>query len=100
MSMLKSAMEQNNAFPHGIFWTVPQISSVETPVVELIDKAKSKGINAHIIETGTFDIMLSRIWKQIENKPDDLDLKSKKNGSIPCFNSHLKSLQRTSLCLD
>jgi SIR2-like domain len=83
MSMLESAMDQNNAFPHGLFWTVPKISSAEKLVVELIERAKGKGVSAHIVETGTFDIMLSRIWRQIENKPEDIDRKVKKSGIYP-----------------
>jgi hypothetical protein len=41
----------------------------------LIALAQSKGIRAHIVETGTFDELLSRIWRQIPAKPDELDAK-------------------------
>jgi hypothetical protein len=41
----------------------------------LIEFARSKGVKANIVETGTFDIMLSKIWRQLSNKPDALDLK-------------------------
>ncbi|WP_428239531.1 SIR2 family protein [Gynuella sp.] len=82
MSMFEAAMNQNNAFPHGLFWTVPRLSSAEKPVLELIERARDKGINANLVETGTFDIMLSRIWRQIEDKPDSIDSKVKNSGFL------------------
>ena len=91
MSMFHSALDQNNAFPQGLFWTVPKLSYTESPVIELIEKAKAQGVNAHVVETGTFDIMLSRIWKQVENKSETVNRRVKKVGiqpvSIPTGNS-------------
>lgn len=75
MAMFMEAVDQNNAFPHGLFWTVPNIKQVEQPVEEFIKTAKSKGINAHIVETGTFDSMMSRIWRQIPDRTDALNAK-------------------------
>ncbi len=73
MSMFREALDQNNAFPHGLFWTVPRISSVEDGVRELIAYAKEKGVHGHIVETGTFDEMLSKIWRQVKEKSQALD---------------------------
>lgn len=73
VSMFRGAIKQNNAFPHGLFWTVPRISSVEESVRELIAYAKENGVRAHIVETGTFDEMLSKIWRQVKDKPQALD---------------------------
>lgn len=75
MSMLTDAVNQNNAFPHGLFWTVPNIKRVEASVEEFINYAKSKGINAHIVETGTFDSMMSRIWRQVPDRTNALNEK-------------------------
>lgn len=75
MSMFREAVDQNNAFPHGLFWTVPNIKRVETPVEEFITYAKSKGINVHVVETGTFDSMMSKIWRQVPNRTDTLNAK-------------------------
>ena len=87
MSMLRSALDQNNAFPHGLFWTVARISGTENNVLELITYAKQKKVNAHLIESGTFDEMLSKIWRQLEGKPQILDDKVRtacvKKVSIP-----------------
>lgn len=75
MAMFRAALDQNNPFPQGLFWTVTRKSGVAQSVLDLIALARSKGVMAHIIETGTFDIMLSKIWRQIPGKPLDLDLK-------------------------
>jgi len=68
MAMFRSAFEQNNPFPQGFFWTTPRLSDVGQSVNELIGLAREKGIRAHIIEMGTFDIMLSKMWRQIPLK--------------------------------
>jgi hypothetical protein len=46
---------------------------VEESVRELIAYAKGKDVRAHLIETGTFDEMLSKIWRQVKEKPQVLD---------------------------
>ena len=73
MAMLGQALAQPNPFPHGIWWTVPHASSVALSVVAFIEVAREKGITAHIVETGTFDVMLYKVWRQIPDKPQLLD---------------------------
>jgi len=73
MAMLEKALSQPNPFPHGIWWTVPHASSVAPAVVTFIETARVKGITAHIVETGTFDLMLYKVWRQIPDKPQVLD---------------------------
>lgn len=73
MEMFNQALEQNNAFPNGIYWTVTRLSDVPDSVQQFIEKARSKNIDAYIVESGTFDILLSKIWRQIPNKPENLD---------------------------
>ena len=75
MAMLREAIDQNNAFPHGLYWTVTRISSVEAPVRELMNYAHSKGVKGGIVETGTFDEMLAKIWRLIAEKSPDVDAK-------------------------
>jgi hypothetical protein len=36
MDMFKKAIDQNNAFPHGLFWTTPKLSDAMECVRELI----------------------------------------------------------------
>jgi hypothetical protein len=75
MAMFSTALKQNNPFPLGLFWTTPRLSDVADSVGELINSARKKGVRTHIIETGTFDIMLSKMWRQLPEKPENLDLK-------------------------
>ena len=75
MAMFREAIDQNNAFPHGLFWTVTRISRVEAPVRELMDYAHSKGIKGGIVETGTFDEMLAKIWRLVAEKNPEIDAK-------------------------
>lgn len=77
MGMLYDSISQHNAYPFGIFWTVTNISSVTKEVIDFIKAATEKGINAHIIETGSFDILLSKIWRQTPNKPNEIEAKVK-----------------------
>lgn len=73
MVMLEQALAQPNPFPHGIWWTVPRASSAASAVIAFIEAARKKGVAAHIVETGTFDLMLYKIWRQIPDKPQELD---------------------------
>ena len=73
MSMFRDALDQNNAFPHGLFWTVPRISGTGENVRKLIAYAKERSVRAHLVETGTFDEMLSKIWRQVKEKTQTLD---------------------------
>ena len=75
MTMLEQALAQPNSFPHGIWWTVPHASTAAPPVVEFIEAAREKGVVAHIVETGTFDLMLYKVWRQLPEKPQALDEK-------------------------
>ncbi len=75
VTMFREAMDQNNAFPHGFFWTVPRICEAAESIEELLEEARNKDIQANIVETGTFDEILSRIWRQVEGKPQFLDNK-------------------------
>lgn len=87
MTMLGAAIDQNNAFPHGLFWSVPAISKAEPKVQELITYAQGKGVRAFLVETGTFDVMLSKIWRQMKDKPQTINAKVRtaqvRNVSIP-----------------
>jgi hypothetical protein len=73
MAMFREAIEQNNSFPHGLYWTVTRISRVEKPVRELMAYAQSKGVKGGIVETGTFDEMLAKIWRLVAEKNPDVD---------------------------
>ncbi len=75
MSMFESALAQPNPFPQGIWWTTPRAADVSPAVTAFIDSARAKGINAHIIETGPFDVMMCKLWRQLPDKPQAFDEK-------------------------
>ncbi len=75
MKMFRDALPQNNAFPQGLYWTVPRISDVAAQVVEFIREAREKGVSAYLVPTGTFDVMLSKLWKQTPHQNASLDAK-------------------------
>ncbi len=87
LSMFREAVQQNNAFSNGLFWTVPKVSDVDQRVFEFIKFANENDVYARLIETGTFDEMLSKIWRQIDKKFPELNKKvrtaQKANVSIP-----------------
>jgi hypothetical protein len=83
ISLFRTAIDQNNAFPHGLFWTAPRISGIAKNVQHLIEYAHSKRIKCGIVETGTFDEMLSKMWRQTPDKSPELDQKVRSAGSIP-----------------
>jgi hypothetical protein len=83
MSMFAQAMDQNNAFPHGFFWTAPRIADAAPSVQTLIDYAQSKGITSGLVQTGTFDEMLSKIWRQLPERPRELDEKVRSSRARP-----------------
>lgn len=72
MNMFNKALAGANPFPRGLFWTASSKNSCLPSVIQLIEKAKSKGVQADIIEVNTFDDLLSRIWNQIEDKPSEI----------------------------
>jgi hypothetical protein len=73
MSMFRAAIDQSNAFPQGLFWTAPRAANVSQSVLDLIGLARRKGVNAYLVEAGTFDTMLTRLWRQQAQKPAHLE---------------------------
>ncbi|MEN0053061.1 MAG: SIR2 family protein [Mucilaginibacter sp.] len=65
MKAFDLALNNPNAFPKGLYWVTSVQGNVYPAVTNLIEKAKSLGITAHIIEAETFDSLLGRIWRVI-----------------------------------
>ena len=51
------------------------LADVAQSVRDLIALARRKGINAYLVEAGTFDTMLMRLWRQLSQKPAHLETK-------------------------
>ena len=75
MSMFHAALQQPNPFPGGLYWCVTKASDCAAPVKDLIDAAAARGVDAAVVETGTFDILMSNLWPQIPNRPNSLNAK-------------------------
>ncbi len=88
MAMFRSALEQPNSFPHGLFWTTTSLSLVPDAVHDLVTYARENNVRAEILETGTFDIMLSKIWRQIPSKNAKLIAKVQTARARPVCISH------------
>ncbi len=75
MDALYKGIDQPNSFPNGIFWFVRSGSDPLASVSEFISAAKSKDIEAHIIEIDTFDSAWAQIIKGFDSIPsEDLEL--------------------------
>lgn len=72
MDLLTKALDQPNPFPHGLYWTHVGSGGLVPAVAELLEKARVKGIKAQAVPIETFDSLLSRIWRRIEDKPEKL----------------------------
>jgi len=90
MELLFEVLKRPNPFPHGLFWTGLKSHSVPEIVYELLETANSVGVNASFIPIETFDTLLLRIWRNVDDKPETLNAKVQKNSfskvSIPLPN--------------
>lgn len=78
MSMFRSVLTSHNPFPHGFFWTGIKGSDISPRVEKLLEDACDKGVNAQYVEIETFDTLMLRLWRNIENKCADIDSKVRK----------------------
>ena len=87
MKLFQQALAGANPFPHGLFWTGRKGSPVLPGVLELIQQAQAKGIEAEYVEVDTFDALMLRLWRNLDNKIPEYDAKVRKTGqasvSIP-----------------
>lgn len=78
MALFRRALESQNSFPHGLYWTGIKDTSVHPAVTALIEEAQGKGITAAYVEIETFDTLMLRLWRNIDGKSPDLDAQVKK----------------------
>jgi hypothetical protein len=69
MEIFNRALDQSTCFPNGIFWFSIAGSKPLNEVIEFIKKAKSKGLQAEILEIETFDTAWAEIAKGISDLP-------------------------------
>lgn len=78
MTLFEEALQTANPFPYGLFWTKLKGSEPLPIVTNLIATAQSRGVAAHIVDIETYDSMMSRIWRQIDDPNPELDAKVRK----------------------
>jgi len=86
MDLFYTVLESNNPFPHGLFWTGIKGSAIPPAVESLLARAQEKGVNAQYIPIETFDTLLLRLWRNINNKSDEM-------------NAQVMKSQVTSVCI-
>lgn len=75
MAVFREALAQPNPFPNGLFWTSIKGSPVLPVVGALIADARTRGVNAALVEIETFDALMLRLWRNLSDKPPELDAK-------------------------
>lgn len=83
MALLRETLEQPNPFPGGLFWTDVKGVRVLPAVAELIESAKAKGVHSAIVEIDTYDTFMLRLWRNLENRPTELDAKVRRSAAAP-----------------
>ena len=83
LRLFTEALEGPNPFPHGLYWTRLTNSELSPPVHNLLAKARGKGVDAHEIVIETFDALMLRLWRAIEDRPRELDAKVRKSHFSP-----------------
>jgi hypothetical protein len=78
MAAFRAVFGGTNPFPHGLFWAGMKSAPVPTPVAALLAEARVRGVTAQYIEIETFDSLLLRLWRNIEDVNQELDAKVRK----------------------
>lgn len=74
MAVLNEALDQQVSFPAGIYWFIKADTQPLSQVESLLSKARSKGVEAHLIEIETFDTALGDLIKGVPTlNQEDID---------------------------
>lgn len=73
IKLFREVLATLNPFPHGLYWTHLKGSKLPAPVLDLITAARAKGVNASTVAIETYDSMMMRLWRNIENKTKEMD---------------------------
>lgn len=83
IALFQKILETTNPFPHGLYWTHLKGSLLPSTVQELISVARAKNVNAGTIAIETYDSMMMRLWRNIENKTQEMDAKVRRTAAAP-----------------
>jgi hypothetical protein len=81
MELFHKALDTQNPFPHGLFWTGMKGAPLRPAVEELLNRAREKNIPAHYVPIETFDALLLRLWRNLPAKPAAMDKQVRKSAS-------------------
>jgi hypothetical protein len=70
MDALTAAVDSGIGFPKGLFWFVRSLDDVGEAVRDLIGRAQSSGVDAHLVQADTFD----ELTADAVNQTADVDL--------------------------
>ncbi|PHR54819.1 MAG: SIR2 family protein [Robiginitomaculum sp.] len=73
MTVIQEILNNPNPFPHGLYWMKMKNSEPLDMVTQLMEEASSMGIDAEFVDIETFDTVMLRIWRNLDDRPDDLD---------------------------
>lgn len=79
--LFRQVLETPNPFPHGLYWTHLKGSRLPAPVLDLITVSRAKGVNARTVAIETYDSMMMRLWRNMENKANDIDAKVRRTSA-------------------
>jgi hypothetical protein len=69
MAALEEAISGGHGYPNGLFWFHRPGSVLLDPVSQLIERAKSAGVQAWVIEAQTFDELMGDVVRQFDDIP-------------------------------
>jgi NAD-dependent SIR2 family protein deacetylase len=72
MDSLEEAIDEGRGYPAGLFWFHRTGSPCLPQVLELIGKAKVKGVDAHLVDGDSFDALLPDVTRMLPDLPDHL----------------------------
>lgn len=72
MDALEEAIDDGRGYPNGLFWFHRPDGPPADRVVRLIERARERGVDAHLIEAETFDELVVDLFLLMENVPDEL----------------------------
>lgn len=62
MITLTDALQSKSPFPHGLFWFVRPGEQVLPAVVDLLQQARKRGVQAVLVEVSTFDELMADLF--------------------------------------
>src|SRR2546422_2499082 len=72
MRALEAALHTSGAFPQGLFWFHRGSAPPFDAALRLLDQARARGVDAHLLESESFDELLSDVVQQFEDWPPEL----------------------------